>query len=125
MPRPDAVRRAKSYSAADGFVYQYYFLEGNRAQRNGNHGGEFTYAISVDRKSAFRFKIFVHQSAMETWARKNGRPLSSSEEYAVAKMRLFQAFDEGAVKPPAQAHPEAEVAVDDSNLETLLEQLGI
>jgi hypothetical protein len=125
MPRPDAVRRVKSYSAADGYVYQYYFFEGNRAQRNGNPGGEFTYAISVDRKSAFRFKIFVHQSAMEAWARKNGRPLSSSEEYAVAKMRLFQAFDEGAVKPPAPGQPEAEVAVDDSNLETLLEQLGI
>ena len=125
MPRPDAVRRVKSYSAADGYVYQYYFFEGNRAQRNGNPGGEFTYAISVDRKSAFRFKIFVHQSAMEAWARKNGRPLSSSEEYAVAKMRLFQAFDEGEVKPSAAGQPEAEVTVDDSNLETLLEQLGI
>jgi len=78
MPRPDAVRRVKSYSAADGYVYQYYFFEGNRAQRNGNPGGEFTYAISVDRQSAFRFKIFVHQSAMEGWAKQNGRPLSSS-----------------------------------------------
>jgi hypothetical protein len=125
MPRPDAVRRVKSYSAADGYVYQYYFFEGNRAQHNGSPGGEFTYAISVDRQSAFRFKIFVHQSALEAWARQNGRPLSSSEEYAVAKMRLFQAFDEGAVKPPAQGQPEVEVAVDDSNLESLLEQLGI
>ena len=125
MPRPDAVRRVKSYSAADGYVYQYYFFEGNRARRNGSPGGEFTYAISVDRQSAFRFKIFVYQSALEAWARQNGRPLSSSEEYAVAKMRLFQAFDEGAVKPPAQGQPDVEVAVDDSNLESLLEQLGI
>jgi hypothetical protein len=125
MPRPDAVRRVKSYSAADGYVYQYYFFEGNRAQRNGNAGGEFTYAISVDRQSAFRFKIFVYQSAMEAWAQKNGRPLSSSEEYAVAKMRLLQAFDAGVVKPSAQGLPEVEVAVDDFNLETLLEQLGI
>ncbi len=125
MPRPDAVRRVKSYSAADGYVYQYYFFEGNRAQRNGNPGGEFTYAISVDRQSAFRFKIFVHQSAMEAWAKQNGRSLSSSEEYAVAKMRLFQAFDEGVVKRTAQGQSEVEVAVDDSNLETLLEQLGI
>ena len=125
MPRPDAVRRVKSYSAADGYVYQYYFFEGNRAQRNGNPGGEFTYAISVDRQSAFRFKIFVHQSAMEAWAKQNGRSLSSSEEYAVAKMRLFQAFDEGVVKRTAQGQSEVEVAVDDSNLEMLLEQLGI
>ena len=125
MPRPDAVRRVKSYSAPDGYVYQYYFFEGNRAQRHGIPGGEFTYAISVDRQPAFRFKIFVYQSAMEAWAKQNGRPLSSSEEYAVAKMRLFQAFDEGAVKPPAQGQPAVEVAVDDSNLEMLLEQLGI
>src|SRR3989475_3443028 len=89
MPRPDAVRRVKSYSAADGFVYQYYFFEGNRAQRGGTPGGEFTYAVSVDRQTAFLFKIFVHQSALEGWAAENGRPLSSSEEYAVAKMRLF------------------------------------
>src|SRR5437879_12975275 len=85
MARPDAVRRVKSYSAADGFVYQYYFFEGNRAQRGGTPGGEFTYAVSVDRQTAFLFKIFVHQSALEGWAAENGRPLSSSEEYAVAK----------------------------------------
>jgi hypothetical protein len=129
MPRPDAVRRVKSYSAADGYVYQYYFYEGNRAQRNGAHGGEFTYAISVDRKSAFRFKIFVYQSALEAWARQNGRPLSSGEEYAVAKMCLLQAFDEGSVQtsPEGQMAGEVvgEVVVDESNLEAFLEQLGI
>ena len=27
MPRPEAVRRVKSYSAATGYVYQYYFYE--------------------------------------------------------------------------------------------------
>src|SRR6266478_5280933 len=125
MPRPDAVRRVKSYSAADGYVYQYYFFEGNRAQRNGSPGGEFSYAISVDRQSAFRFKIFVHQSAMEAWAKQTGRPLSSSEEYAVAKMRLFQAFDEGSVQAPPEGQPAREVVVDESNLETLLVRLGI
>jgi hypothetical protein len=125
MPRPDAVRRVKTYSATNGFVYQYYFYEGNRAQRNGKPGGEFTYAVSLDRASAFRFKIFVHQSALEAWAKQNGRPLTSSEEYAVAKMRLLQAFDEGAVQAPLDSQPPAEVAVDDSNLEALLEQLGI
>jgi hypothetical protein len=125
MPRPDAVRRVKSYSAANGYVYQYYFYEGNRARRNGKPGGEFTYAVSLDRQSAFRFKIFVYQSALEVWAKQNGRPLTSSEEYAVAKMRMLQAFDEGAVQPPPEGQPPGEVAVDESNLEALLEQLGI
>jgi hypothetical protein len=125
MPRPDAVRRVKSYSAADGYVYQYYFFESNRAQRSGSPGGEFTYAVSADRRSAYPFKIFVLQSALDSWAKLNGRPLSSSEEYAVAKMRLFQAFDEGAVQPPADGHQPREVLVDESNLEELLGQLGI
>jgi len=125
MPRPDAVRRVKSYSAADGYVYQYYFFEGDRAQRQGRPGGEFTYVISADRRSAFPFKIFVEQSALDAWAKLNGRPLSSSEEYAVAKMRLFQAFDEGAVKPASEGQPAVEVLVDESNLEEFLGQLGI
>jgi hypothetical protein len=125
MPRPDAVRRVKSYSAADGYVYQYYFFEGNRALRNGAHGGEFTYVVSVDRRSAFPFKIFVMQSALDAWAKQNGRPLSSSEEYAVAKMRLFQAFDEGSVKPAPVGQQPEEVLVDESNLEEMLGRLGI
>src|SRR6266576_4957542 len=125
MPRPDAVRRVKSYSAADGYVYQYYFFEGNRAQRGGNHGGEFTYVVTADRHTAFPFKILVMQSALDSWAKVNGRPLSSSEEYAVAKMRLFQAFDEVAVQAPAAGRPDREVIVDESNLEDLLGRLGI
>src|SRR5258708_12735733 len=108
MPRPDAVRRVKSYSAADGYVYQYYFFEGNRAQRNGSPGGEFTYAISVDRQSAFRFKIFVHQSALEAWAKQNGRPLPSSEEHPLAKIPPFQPFAHGAVNPPPPHQPDAQ-----------------
>jgi len=125
MARPDAVRRIKTYSAADGFVYQYYFYEGNRANRGANPGGEFTYIISADRQSNFPFKIFVKQAALEAWATQNGRPLTSSEEYAVAKMRLFQAFDEGLVKAPASGLPPLEVHVDEANLEDLLGQLGI
>ena len=125
MARPDAVRRVKSYSAADGYVYQYYFFEGNRAHRGASSGGEFTYVISADRHAAFPFKIFVHQAALDSWAAQNGRALSSSEEYAVAKMRLFQAFDEGAVQAVPAGQTPREVVVDESNLEELLGQLGI
>jgi hypothetical protein len=125
MPRPDAVRRIKTYSAADGYVYQYYFYEGNRANRNGIPGGEFTYIVSADRQANFPFKIFVKQAALEAWAKQNGRSLNSSEEYAVAKMRLLQAFDEGVVKAPASGKEPVEVNVDEVNLEDLLGQLGI
>jgi len=125
MARPDAVRRIKSYSAANGHVYQYCFYEVNRVVYNGAPAGEFIYAISADRKTNFALRILVDQSALESWARANGRPLTISEEYAVAKMRLFQAFDEGVVPVTAEAAAELSLHVDESNLEPLLQSLNI
>lgn len=125
MARPDAVRRVKSYSAANGYVYQYCFYEVNRISHLGSPAGQFIYAISADRKTAFPLSILVLQTALESWAQTNGRALSSSEEYAIAKMRLFQAFDEGDVPITAEAAEHKRLLVDDSNLESLLEQLHI
>jgi hypothetical protein len=125
MARPDAVRRVKSYSAPNGYVYQYYFYELNRMTYEGGSAGEFIYAISTDRKAAFPVRIIVRQAALAAWALKNGRSLTSSEEYAVAKMRLFQAFDEGAVPLTAEAASTTHLLVDEANLENLLGQLNI
>ena len=125
MTRPDTVRRIKSYSAANGYVYQYCFFEVNRIPYEGGRAGEFIYAISTDRKTTFGVRIIVLQSALEDWARANGRALTSSEEYAVAKMRLFQAFDEGAVPLTADAAAGVSLVVDRSNLEALLQLLNI
>lgn len=125
MAKPEAVRRIKSYSAADGYVYQYCFYELNRVLVDGAAAGEFIYAISADRAASFGLRIFVMQSALEAWARANGRALTSSEEYAVAKMRLFQAFDNGAVPRTAEGAAELRLLVDESNLEELLRALDI
>ena len=125
MAKPEAVRRIKSYSAANGYVYQYYFYELNRVSVDVGAAGEFIYAISADRGTSFGLRIFVMQAALEGWARANGRALTSSEEYAVAKMRLFQAFDEGVVPLTAKAACEVRLVVDESNLEELLKILNI
>jgi hypothetical protein len=125
MAKPEAVRRIKSYSAANGYVYQYYFYELNRVSVDVGAAGEFIYAISADRGTSFGLRIFVMQAALEGWARANGRALTSSEEYAVAKMRLFQAFDEGLVPLTAEAASEVRLVVDESNLEELLKILNI
>ena len=125
MARPDAIRRVKSYSAANGYVYQYCFFEVNRIAYEGGPAGEFIYAISADRKTTFGVRIVVEQSALESWAQANGRALTSSEEYAVAKMRLFQAFDEGIVPLTAEKAAEIPLVVDESNLETMLQLLNI
>jgi hypothetical protein len=125
MTRPDAVRRVKSYSASNGYVYQYCFYEVNRITHEGGPAGEFIYAISADRKTTFPLRIVVVQAALQAWAQANGRALSSSEEYAVAKMRLFQAFDEGEVPVTAPGAEHPRLLVDDSRLDDLLRMLNI
>ena len=121
MPRPEAVRRVKSYSAATGYVYQYYFYQVERTRRGSFQGTEYVYMVSVDRQHVFPVRIFVQQDAFEKWSARTGQRLTGTEEYAVAKMRLFQAFDE--IEGLSAKTPE--LTVDGSNLETLLSQLDI
>jgi hypothetical protein len=121
MPRPEAAHRVKSYSAATGYVYQYYFYEVEKARRGKAEGTEYVYMVSVDRQRVFPVKVFIEKVALEKWSARTGQQLTGTEEYAIAKMRLFQAFDEIedlTVKTP-------ELAVDNSNLETLLTQLDL
>ncbi len=121
MPRPEAARRVKSYSAATGYVYQYYFYEVEKTVRGKSAGTEYVYMVSVDRQHVFPVKIFVVKDALEKWSERTGQQLTGTEEYAVAKMRLFQAFDEIeglAAKTPA-------LSVDGSNLDALLSQLDL
>ncbi len=121
MARPETLRRVKTYSAATGYVYQYHFFEVQKSRRGLSPGTEYVYMVSVDRQTVFPLRIFVRRSALENWARRVGRAMTGTEEYAVAKMRLFQAFDE--VEDLATARPE--LIVDESNLEKLLSQLDL
>jgi hypothetical protein len=121
MARPEAVRRVKSYSAATGYVYQYYFYEVTKTRRNGAAGADYVYIVSVDRKKAFPLRIFVQREGIEKWRRAAGRDLTGTEEYAVAKMRLFQALDEIAEIESSQP----ELVVDESNIADLLARLDI
>jgi hypothetical protein len=121
MSRPEAVRRVKSYSAATGYVYQYYFFEVQKTRRGSAEGSEYVYMVSADRKKVFPLKIFVQRDGLEKWTHSAGRPLTGTEEYAVAKMRLFEALDE--VEDLATHHPD--LVVDASNIEELLSRLGI
>ncbi len=121
VPRPETVRRVKSYSAATGHVYQYHFFEVEKAERGAVAGTEYVYMVSIDRKTVFPLRVFVRRDAVENWASRAGRPLSGTEEYAIAKMRLFQAFDE--IEDLSATSPD--LLVDESNLDALLSQLDI
>lgn len=121
MLKPGAVRRIKSYSAASGYVYQYQFHDFKPGERDRVPGNEYLYYVSSDRKTMFAIRIFVRRDAIERWSKRAGRSLTGAEEYAVAKMRLFQAFDE----VEEIAAPDLELSVDDRNLEQLIERLNL
>jgi hypothetical protein len=121
MPRPEVAHRVKSYSAATGYVYQYYFYEVEKLKRGAAEGTEYVYMASVDRKHVFPVRIFVSKKALEKASEHTGREFTGTEEYAVAKMRLFQAFDE--VEELSAKTPD--LRVDESNLEALLSQLDL
>jgi hypothetical protein len=121
MARPEVAHRIKSYSAETGFVYQYCFVEVRPARRGLSLGTEYIYVVSADRKENFSLSIFVRRSAVENWAKRSGRMLNGTEEYAVAKMRLFQAFDEVEML----AAPRPEIVVEENDLEGLLAKLDL
>jgi hypothetical protein len=88
------VRRLKTYSAQSGYVYQYCY-EGQRPfqrsgrQRNGvcvQHVGRPENLASLQGRPA--------TGRVAWWEAAHGRRLSATERYAIAKMALFQAFDE-------------------------------
>lgn len=121
MAKPETVRRIKSYSAASGFVYQYQFQDAHPAKGAAASGNEYIYYVSADRKTMFPIRIFVGRTALENWTKRTGRALTGTEEYALAKMRLFEALDE--VDDFAAKRPE--LAVDESNIDALLERLDL
>ena len=115
------IRRLKTYSAQSGYVYQYCY-EGQRPfQQAGGSGTEFVFAVSADRKSWRASKVLLPDSAVAAWEAAHARELSSTERYAVAKMALFQAFDER----PTPAHMKDEVNVRPADLQTILDTLDL
>jgi len=121
MPRTAAPRRVKSYSSATGYTYQYVFHETRKGRRGFAVGNEYVYLISADRKTTFPLVIFIGREAVQGWARRTGRELTGTEEYAAAKMRLFQTLDE--VEHLAEARPD--IQVDEAELEELLARLDL
>ena len=118
-----SVRRLKTYSAQTGYVYQYLY-EGQRSFAEGRTqeaGAEFVFRVSSDGKTWRRLNVYVGGACLSRWEQAQGRVLSSTERYAMAKMALFGAFEEGGT--PAQIRPEVRVRASD--VARILEILGI
>ena len=84
--------RVKTYSAASGYVYQYAFT----GQRVRPGVIEYVFDVSWDRTRYHAISVWISDEALAPWSAGNGRTLTSSERYGVAKMALRNAFDERA-----------------------------
>jgi hypothetical protein len=117
------VRRMKTYTGGQGYVYQYYFV-GARPVLPGTYdysAREYVFDVTADRKTMFAVSVIVPEEALSTWARHHGRQLTQAEEYGAVKMRLFQAFD--AVENMRQDG--RTLLVDATALQDLLATLGV
>jgi hypothetical protein len=118
------VRRLKTYTGSQGYVYQYYFV-GKRPSlaptSDKSVATEYIFDVTSDRKLTYSVSIFVPDSVAAAWAKSHGRQLSDSEQYAAVKMRLFHAFDE---VENMQAHGR-QLQIDSQALEESLSSLGV
>ena len=96
MSTDKTVRRMKTYAGSQGYVYQYYFV-GRRtalADDPAAPATEFVFDVTSDRKLTYAISVFLPDAVMARWTQAHGRPLTETEQYAAAKLRLFRAFDE-------------------------------
>ena len=86
------IRRLKTYTGSQGYVYQYYFV--GKRPAPASDANEYIFDVTSNRKLTYAVGIFLPHQVVAAWAESHGRPLADSEQYAAVKMRLFRAFDE-------------------------------
>ena len=111
------IRRMKTYTGGQGYVYQYYFV-GKRPVENAT---EYIFDVTSDRKTTYAVSVFLPDEALRQWAASHGRTLNDAEQYGAVKMRLFQAFDE----IENMMADGRQLGLDAADLEQLLSTLGV
>lgn len=117
------VRRMKTYSGAQGYVYEYYFVGKRPALPDDpeSPATEFIFDVTSDRKLTYSVSIFLAEGPLSAWRKAHGRPLNDAEQYAAVKLRLFRAFDElQDVKAEGRR-----LRIDSATLEDSLASLGV
>jgi hypothetical protein len=116
-------RRYKVYAAETGTVYQYFFASSRLVKRPEGQGAgsDYIFVVTPDQRPPLILRVFISERALETWRQAHGRALDSNELYAVAKMRLFRAFDE----MESLRDDWLSLLVDEGNVEDLLAPLDL
>jgi hypothetical protein len=116
-----AVRRQKTYSAQSGYVYQYFYQGMRTISHNGSSATEYVFEVTADRRTAFSLSVILPESALDAWQRDHARVLTSAERYGLAKMALFQAFDDR----PSPEHFTTAVEVRPADVAGITESLDL
>jgi hypothetical protein len=117
------LRRMKTYTGGQGYVYQYYFVGKRAALADAAEApaSEYVFDVTSDRKTTFAVSVFVPDEALRGWVARHGRILTEAEQYGAVKMRLFRAFDE--IEDMLAAGRRLVVSAE--GLETALAALGV
>jgi hypothetical protein len=115
--------RYKFYAAETGTAYQYFFAHSRHVRRPEGQGAgnDYVFVVTADQRPPFMLRVFISERALEAWRQTEGRDLDSKEIYAVAKMRLFRAFDE----VEALRDEALNLLVDEGNIKELLALLDL
>jgi hypothetical protein len=117
------LRRLKTYTGGQGYVYQYYYVGKRPALADDPEAPatEFIFDVTADRKLTYAISIFLPDKTRDAWAATHGRPLTDAEQYGAVKLRLFRAFDEiEDVKTNGRR-----LTIDTGSLEESLTTLGV
>ena len=117
------LRRLKTYAGSQGYVYQYYFVGKRAALKDDPEepATEYIFDVTSDRKTTFAVSVFLRPEALKTWSASRGRELSEPEQYAAAKLRLMQGFDEIV----DMLHEGRRLRLEAEALVSLLESIGV
>jgi len=117
------IRRMKTYTGGQGYVYQYYFVGKRAATANPSVGAatEYVFDVTSDRKTTFAVSVFLIADATREWEASHNRLLTEAEQYGAVKMRVFQAFDE----IENMMADGRRLIIDGQSLEQLLSKLGV
>jgi len=116
-------RRYKTYAAETGIVYRYFFESRRSVVRPEGlgPGSDYIFVLTADQGSPFALRVFVSLKAIAAGHATHARELDPSEQYALAKMRLFRAFDE----LENLREESLNLVVDDTDVEGLLASLDL
>lgn len=89
-------RRYKAYTGETGLSYCYLLDSRRRVSRPEGQaeGSDFDFVVLRNQSPPFVLRVFISDRALRAWRDRQGRELDLNEQYALARMCLFRAFDE-------------------------------